>query len=154
MWGAPEGTNPGWSPEPDSQPPGSAWQLDCLACEAGLLTLPELSVTQCFLGQDTAHAEFIVPRCLVSQALLAGQDTGVSVPQTSDGSGPQLLSCERTSLPSSFPSILALIPRRCCSFSPIVQSFSHVRLCNPMDCSTPGFPALHHLPELAQTHVH
>ena len=27
-------------------------------------------------------------------------------------------------------------------------------LCNPMDCSTPGFPALHHLPELTQTHVH
>ena len=27
-------------------------------------------------------------------------------------------------------------------------------LCDPMDCSTPGFPALHHLPELAQTHVH
>ena len=27
-------------------------------------------------------------------------------------------------------------------------------LCNPMDCSTPGFPVLHHLPELAQTHVH
>ena len=24
----------------------------------------------------------------------------------------------------------------------------------PMDCSTPGFPGLHHLPELAQTHVH
>ena len=23
-----------------------------------------------------------------------------------------------------------------------------------MDCSTPGFPALHHFPELAQTHVH
>ena len=23
-----------------------------------------------------------------------------------------------------------------------------------MDCSTPGFPILHHLPELAQTHVH
>ena len=22
-------------------------------------------------------------------------------------------------------------------------------LCNPMDCSTPGFPVLHHLPELA-----
>ena len=27
-------------------------------------------------------------------------------------------------------------------------------LCNPMDCSTPGFPILHHLPEFAQTHVH
>ena len=24
----------------------------------------------------------------------------------------------------------------------------------PMDCSTPSFPALHHLPEFAQTHVH
>ena len=27
-------------------------------------------------------------------------------------------------------------------------------LCDPMDCSMPGFPVLHHLPELAQTHVH
>ena len=28
-----------------------------------------------------------------------------------------------------------------------------VTLCDPMDCSTPGFPVHHHLPELAQTHV-
>ena len=27
-------------------------------------------------------------------------------------------------------------------------------LCDPMDYSTPGFPAHHQLPELAQTHVH
>ena len=27
-------------------------------------------------------------------------------------------------------------------------------LCNPMDCSVPGFPVLHCLPESAQTHVH
>ena len=27
-------------------------------------------------------------------------------------------------------------------------------LCDPMDCSTPGFPAHHQLPELAQIHVH
>ena len=26
--------------------------------------------------------------------------------------------------------------------------------CNPMDCSTPGFPVHRQLPELAQTHVH
>ena len=25
---------------------------------------------------------------------------------------------------------------------------------DPLDCSTLGSPALHHLPELAQTHVH
>ena len=27
-------------------------------------------------------------------------------------------------------------------------------LCSPVDCSTPGLPVHHHLPELAQTHVH
>ena len=27
-------------------------------------------------------------------------------------------------------------------------------LCDPMDCSTPGFPVLHYLLEFAQTHVH
>ena len=35
-----------------------------------------------------------------------------------------------------------------------VQSLSRVQLCNPMDCSMPGFPVHHQLPELAQTHVH
>ena len=35
-----------------------------------------------------------------------------------------------------------------------VKSFSHVRLCDPMDCSTPGFPVHHQLPEPTQTHVH
>ena len=39
----------------------------------------------------------------------------------------------------------------CCCYS-VAQLFP--TLCNPMDCSTPGFPVLHHLPELAQTHVH
>ena len=31
---------------------------------------------------------------------------------------------------------------------------SYPALCNAMDCSTPGFPVLHSLPEFAQTHVH
>ena len=38
-----------------------------------------------------------------------------------------------------------------CCFS-VTQSC--LTLCNSMDCSTPGFPVLHHLPESAQTHVH
>ena len=29
----------------------------------------------------------------------------------------------------------------------------YLTLCNPKNCSTPGFPVLHHLPELAQAHV-
>ena len=36
----------------------------------------------------------------------------------------------------------------------VVQSLSLVRLCNPLDWNTPGFPDLHCLPEFAQTHVH
>ena len=36
-----------------------------------------------------------------------------------------------------------------------VQSLSGIWLfVTPMDCSTPGFPVLHHFPELAQTRVH
>ena len=35
-----------------------------------------------------------------------------------------------------------------------VQSLSRVQLCNPMNCSTPGFPVHHQLPEFTQTHVH
>ena len=37
-------------------------------------------------------------------------------------------------------------------FSSVTQSC--LTLCDPMDCSTPGFPVHHQLPELAQTHVH
>ena len=35
-----------------------------------------------------------------------------------------------------------------------VQSFSCVRLCDPMNCSTPCLPIYHQLPESTQTHVH
>ena len=36
-----------------------------------------------------------------------------------------------------------------------VQSLSHVQVfVTPMDCSTPGHPAHHKLPEFTQNHVH
>ena len=35
-----------------------------------------------------------------------------------------------------------------------IQYFSRVRLCHPKNCSTPGFPVHHQLPEPTQTHVH
>ena len=40
----------------------------------------------------------------------------------------------------------------CLQFSSVAQSCR--TLCNLMDCSTPGFPVHHQLPELAQNHVH
>ena len=44
----------------------------------------------------------------------------------------------------------AIIPR--VGFSSVTQSCPTVY--DPMDCSTPGFPVLHQLSELAQTHAH
>ena len=39
-------------------------------------------------------------------------------------------------------------------FTVVVQSPSPVLFCDPMDCSTPGLPVPHHLPEFAQVHIH
>ena len=35
-----------------------------------------------------------------------------------------------------------------------VQLLSHVQLCNPKDCSTPGSSALYYLQEFAQINMH
>ena len=35
----------------------------------------------------------------------------------------------------------------------VVQSLC-LTLCDPMNCSVPGFPVLHYLPEFVHTHVH
>ena len=37
-------------------------------------------------------------------------------------------------------------------FSSVVQSY--LTLCDPMDCSTPGFPVHHQLPKPTQTNFH
>ena len=36
----------------------------------------------------------------------------------------------------------------------VVQLLSHIQLCDPIDCSMPGFRVLCYLPEFAQIHVH
>ena len=40
------------------------------------------------------------------------------------------------------------------NFPSSVVTQSCPTLCDPMDCSTPGFPVHHQFPELTQTHVH
>ena len=42
----------------------------------------------------------------------------------------------------------------CCFSLVVVFTQSRLTLCDPMDCSMPGFPVLHHLLEFAKTHVH
>ena len=43
----------------------------------------------------------------------------------------------------------AIETETCCSVAQLCPT-----LCDPMDCSTPGLPVRHQLPELTQTHVH
>ena len=50
---------------------------------------------------------------------------------------------------SSTPGLISLDASYCCSVAQLFLTF-----CDPMDCSTPGFPVLHYLLEFAQTHVH
>ena len=47
--------------------------------------------------------------------------------------------------------VSALMRSLCCCCS---VAKSCLTLCNATNCSTPGFPVLHYLPELTQTHVH
>ena len=43
---------------------------------------------------------------------------------------------------------------QCLPYNSSVQSLSCVWLCDSMDCSTPGLPVHHQLPEFTQTHIH
>ena len=53
------------------------------------------------------------------------------------------------------PHLLLVIPALFNIMEPvIVQLLSHVWLSDPMDCTTPGFPVLHHLLDFSQTHIH
>ena len=75
-------------------------------------------------------------------------------------SGPQSFNSSHWSDISQHLSSTSKVPERkniittflyccCCSVTK-----SGLTLCDPMNCSTPGFPVLHYLPEFAQTHVH
>ena len=49
--------------------------------------------------------------------------------------------------------LLQFLPKACLShFSSVAQSCP--TLCDPMNCSTPGLPVYHQLPEFTQIHVH
>ena len=62
---------------------------------------------------------------------------------TQKASGTPVKKCKRRSI------LRNIIVSICCSVTKSCPA-----LCNPMDCSTPGFPLLHRLSEFAQTHVH
>ena len=54
--------------------------------------------------------------------------------------------------PLLFNTDLVYIYEHSVQFSSVTQSCP--TLCDPMNCSTPGLPVHHQLPEFTQTHVH
>ena len=89
--------------------------------------------------QACGSVSFLSLHCLISYALLNQNASSLSIFQSDVHKGHFLL---------------LLFPEKeckhicCCSVALLCLS-----LCNLMDCSTPGFPVHHHLPELAHTHV-
>ena len=67
-------------------------------------------------------------------------------------SGPDEHQLFLEAFPKAFRLVLTSYERCCCSSSSVTPSC--LILCDPMDCSTPVFPVLHHLLELTQTHIH
>ena len=66
------------------------------------------------------------------------------------GSNLALPHCRQTLYPLSHGgSPMKNVPCQCCSVAQLCPT-----LCDPMECSTPGFPVHHQLLELAQTHIH
>ena len=76
-------------------------------------------------------------------------DTAIEDPTKTETIGPKM--AEDSTLSTPWASLHThCIPLVC--FISVPQLLP--TLCNPMDCSTPGFPAHQQLPELTQTHVH
>ena len=86
---------------------------------------------------------------------------GWEIPWTQEPGGLQFMgsqrvrqgSQERLTLSLSVPSRHFVYTTNIQLFSS-VQSLSHVRLCDPMNCSMPGLPVHHQLLEFTQTRIH
>ena len=98
-----------------------------------------LSLSSCFLQGKSA-------RCVLHRQSLACRIPGCTFPGKSHQCR---CCCPEGEVITPPPPHMAL---SCANV--VGPSLSRVWLCNPMDCSTPGFPVLHYLPELAQSHVH
>ena len=105
------------------------------------------------LGMPRAGGDSCQDRWQGVQGPLQGGPGAAQHPRTSvrgSTNKPSRLKEKRVFPPVSHPNQSHQTPCvSCCSVAQLCLT-----LCNPMDCSTPGLPVLHQLPELAQTHVH
>ena len=149
-------------------------RVDGLFSSAGPASLPEAEVAAapvCRRSQVPGQRGPGGPRACVRlqlerspyRRLQSGADTSAGSISTSGArgggrSGPPLDPPPRGQLPAH---TFHLLPKQdfppprdgafCLQFSSVAQSCP--TLCNPVDCSTPGLPVHHQLPEFTQTHV-
>ena len=94
------------------------------------------------------------PSCCLCDCphLIPSRVTGVYLPGSPAWGMPRALICF-TSVLASQRWLVTLIPSpiRALTFSSVAQLCPN--LCDPVNCSTPGFPVRHQLLELAQIHV-
>ena len=76
----------------------------------------------------------------------------VMFPKTYFTSHSRMSGCRWVTTPSWLSQSLRPFLHSGCCYCSVIQSCP--TLCDCMDCSFPGFPVLHHLPELAQTPGH
>ena len=81
-----------------------------------------------------------------------GQGLPISLSQGRISSGLVLLLFTECWLCQNILCYRCFLPPHSALFCSVAKSC--LTLCNPMDCSTSGFPALHYLLEFAQVHVH
>ena len=120
-----------------------------------VLLLPQLKApSACRAGTERRTASFsLLPYNLQMQKQGVGQMAWkLPVPQVKQRAGKD--GTGLTYLQEGFPpkSWQWSEPAFCCCCCSVTQPC--LILCNPMDCSTPGFPVLHYLHEFAQTHAH
>ena len=93
------------------------------------------------LSGETATSLVFLPRKSYGQRSMAGYNSWGHKSQTDLATEPPPWYCtqhNKVFVVSCYSSVARL----------------HLTLCDPMDCSTPGFSVLHHLLGFAQTHVH
>jgi len=87
-----------------------------------------------------------VPANLENPAVSTGLEKSVFIPNPKKGNAKECSNSSQNyrvrNLPGSVYEAFISVAQSCPT------------LCDPMDCSTSGFPVHHQLPELAQTHVH
>ena len=106
------------------------------------------------MSRGGSRSEEVTPRVMSPQRAEEFRKWGGGGRAHVNGHGPCSHISGESRLPIEMVGAAVLLEQRTrSSWRPVSSVQSRPTLCDPMDCSTPGFPVHHQLLELAQTHV-